>query len=114
MLVEGAGSKVGSRHAYKRSDPPMTNTKKANKNTPLLGSIAKACTEVRIPERTKKVPIKLSEKAQIDNKIIQPLKRSHFSLSARMCSKAAPVNQGKKEAFSTGSQNHQPPHPNSR
>jgi len=36
-----------------------------------------------------------------------------FSVTAREWMKAVPVSQGMKEAFSTGSQNHQPPHPSS-
>ena len=36
-----------------------------------------------------------------------------FSTIIRECSKAVPSSQGMNEAFSTGSQNHQPPHPNS-
>ena len=44
---------------------------------------------------------------------VQFLKLPRLSVTANECSKAVPTNQGMKEAFSTGSQNHQPPQPNS-
>ena len=37
-----------------------------NKNTPLSGSKAKAWTDVKIPDLTKKVPSKLVAKAKIE------------------------------------------------
>ena len=37
-----------------------------------------------------------------------------FSVINTACNKAVPASQGINEAFSTGSQNHQPPQPNSR
>ena len=82
-------------------------------NIPRLGSVAKAWTEVSTPERTKNVPSKESEKAVIANKTVQLLKPPRFSVTAKECNSAVPTNQGIKEAFSTGSQNHQPPQPNS-
>ena len=36
-----------------------------------------------------------------------------FSTTIRECIKAVPSSHGMKEAFSTGSQNHHPPQPNS-
>ena len=38
-------------------------------NKPLSGSKAKACTEVNIPDLTKKVPSKLVAKAKIERRI---------------------------------------------
>ena len=82
-------------------------------NRPRAGSVAKAWTEVRTPERTRKVPSRLSEKAKIASSTVQLLKRPRFSVAARECISAVPANQGMKDAFSTGSQNHQPPQPSS-
>ena len=38
---------------------------KSNIKSPLLGSLAKACTETRTPDLTKKVPKRLKEKVKI-------------------------------------------------
>jgi len=80
---------------------------------PRAGSEAKAWTEVKTPERTKKVPKRLSENAKMANKTVQALKAPRFSVAASEWSRAVATSQGIKEAFSTGSQNHQPPQPSS-
>ena len=99
--------------ANRSSEPPMTNTKKPRINIPREGSEAKACTETRMPERTKKVPNKLSENADMASSTVHALNVPRFSVTASECISAVPASQGMKEAFSTGSQNHQPPQPNS-
>ena len=43
-------------------------------NRPRRGSVAKACTEVSTPERTRKVPSSESEKARMASSTVQPLK----------------------------------------
>ena len=40
-------------------------------NKPLPGSEAKVCTEFKIPDLTKNVPIKLSENVKIESSIVQ-------------------------------------------
>ncbi len=80
-------------------------------NTPRVGSVAKACTEVSTPERTRKVPISDSEKARIASRMVQILSALRFSITSAECSSAVPASHGMNEAFSTGSQNHQPPQP---
>ena len=80
---------------------------------PRSGSVAKACTEVRMPERTRNVPSSERLKVMIARSTVQILKQPRFSVTARLCSNAVPVSQGMKDEFSTGSQNHQPPQPNS-
>ena len=80
---------------------------------PRCGSTAKACTEVRMPERTRKVPISDSEKARMASRMVQTLRASRFSITTAEWSSAVAASQGMKEAFSTGSQNHQPPQPSS-
>ena len=78
---------------------------------PRRGSVAKACTEVSTPERTRKVPSSDSEKAPIASSTVQFLKLPRFSVTASEWISAVPTSQGMNEAFSTGSQNHQPPQP---
>ena len=75
--------------------------------------MAKACTEVSTPERTRKAPIIESEKAPMPSSTVQLRKAPRFSVTATECSSAVPMSQGMKEAFSTGSQDHQPPQPSS-
>jgi hypothetical protein len=41
------------------------------------------------------------------------LKPPRLSVTASECISAVPTSQGMNEAFSTGSQNHQPPQPSS-
>ena len=104
---------LGMRQAYKVSEKPTTTAKNIRMNTPRLGSVAKACTEVSTPERTKNVPSSDSENALIDSNTVQALKLPRLSLAISEWISAVPTNQGMSEAFSTGSQNHQPPHPSS-
>ena len=82
-------------------------------NRPRRGSVANACTEDSTPERTRKVPINDSENASIASNTVQTLKLPRFSVTASEWISAVPASQGMKEAFSTGSQNHQPPQPSS-
>jgi len=103
----------GARQAYSKSDPPMTIARKTRINNPRFGSVAKAWTEVKTPERTRNVPSKLKENAIIANKTVQTLNPPRLSVTASEWINAVPANQGMKEAFSTGSQNHQPPQPSS-
>ena len=80
---------------------------------PRVGSAANECTEVMTPERTKNVPSKLSAKAKIASMIVHALNTPRFSVTANECSSAVPASHGINDAFSTGSQNHQPPQPSS-
>ena len=81
--------------------------------TPRAGSLAKECTDVSTPERTMKVPSNDSEKAIMASRMVQTLSAPRFSITTAECSSAVVASQGISEAFSTGSQNHQPPQPNS-
>ena len=80
---------------------------------PRSGSTAKAWTLVRTPERTRKAPSMEKVKASRARKVVQPASAPRRSVTTAECSRAAPANQGRKLAFSTGSQNHQPPQPSS-
>ena len=71
---------------------------------PRDGSLAKECTEVSTPDRTRNVPSSESEKVRIARKMVQILSASLFSMTAAECSSAVPASQGISEAFSTGSQ----------
>ena len=103
----------GARQANKARDTPTTEAKNSKIKTPRLGSVAKACTEVNTPERTKNVPSKLSENAAIANSTVQALNWPRLSVTISEWINAVATSQGMSEAFSTGSQNHQPPQPNS-
>ena len=78
---------------------------------PRAGSEAKACTEVRTPERTRKVPSSDSEKVRMARSNVHTFKASRFSITRVECTSAVPASQGMREAFSTGSQNQKPPQP---
>ena len=80
---------------------------------PRFGSTANACTEVSTPERTRKVPSRLRAKATIASSTVQLRNAPRFSVTASEWMSAVPTIQGMNDAFSTGSQNHQPPQPSS-
>ncbi|EWS64384.1 hypothetical protein Y695_02367 [Hydrogenophaga sp. T4] len=82
-------------------------------NRPRVGSVAKACTDDSTPERTRKVPSSDNEKQTMASSTVQDLKLPRFSVTASEWISAVPTSQGMKDAFSTGSQNHQPPQPSS-
>ena len=103
----------GARQANKASDTPTTTDKNSKMKMPRPGSVAKACTEVNTPERTRKVPSKLSENPPMANSTVQALNCPRLSVTMSEWIKAVATSQGMSEAFSTGSQNHQPPQPNS-
>ena len=104
---------AGARTAYRISEPPITSTKNPRIKYPRSGSVAKACTDVRMPDRTIKVPNRLREKVKIASKMVHDFKVSRRSTTMAECSKAVPASHGMNEAFSTGSQNQNPPQPNS-
>ena len=81
--------------------------------TPRLGSTANACTEVSTPDRTKNAPSIEKVKAPRARNTLQPAKAPRFSVTIAECNSAVAINHGMNEAFSTGSQNHQPPQPSS-
>ena len=80
---------------------------------PRLGSAANECTDTSTPERTRKVPSMLSEKARIASSSVQLLNRPRLSVTASECTSAVPISHGMNDAFSTGSQNQKPPQPSS-
>ena len=47
----------------------------------------------------------------MQRKIVQIFSALRFSITSAEWSSAVPASHGMKEAFSTGSQNHQPPQP---
>ncbi len=106
-------SSVRARAANSVSDPPMKTPRIIRMNTPRSGSLAKAWTDVSTPDRTMNVPISENPKARIASRIVQAFSASRFSTTMAECSSAAAISQGMKLAFSTGSQNQNPPQPSS-
>src|SRR5258708_6441362 len=102
---------LGARQAKSASAPPIISARKLRMKIPRAGSEAKECTETSTPERTRKVPSRLKENTPTDSSSVQLLNRPRLSVTASECTRAVPTSQGMKEAFSTGSQNHQPPQP---
>ena len=103
----------GARIAYSVSEPTMKNSSRPRMNRPRDGSDAKACTETSTPERTRNVPSRLRLKAKMASSSVQFLNRPRFSVTASEWISAVDASHGMNEAFSTGSQNHQPPQPSS-
>ena len=54
-----------------------------------------------------------NRKASTASSAVHAAKFSRFSVTMTECSSAAPISHGISDAFSTGSQNHQPPQPSS-
>src|SRR5271169_2191343 len=73
---------LGARQANSNNEEPITNTRKDKMKIPRRGSVAKACTEVSTPERTRNVPIRLSENAPMASSTVQLLKAPRFSVTA--------------------------------
>jgi hypothetical protein len=71
----------GDRHANKASPPPTNTTRIANMKMPRIGSLAKACTEVTTPERTRNVPTSDSENARMASRMVQTLRALRFSIT---------------------------------
>src|ERR1700722_8710816 len=102
---------AGARIAYSVSDPPIATINSSRMNMPRCGSVANACTEVSTPDRTRKVPTRDSEKVMIASRMVHDFSVSRFSTTIDEWISAVPTSHGMNEAFSTGSQNHQPPQP---
>ena len=96
---------TGARNANSSSEPPITSASSARMNTPRVGSLAKLCTELRMPERTRNVPHSDSENVPMASRMVQIFSASRFSTTMAECSSAVPDSHGSSEAFSTGSQN---------
>tara|TARA_B100000700_G_C14329910_1_gene527722 strand:- start:90 stop:329 length:240 start_codon:yes stop_codon:yes gene_type:complete len=56
---------------YKKREIKTKNVKNIKTNTPLSGSFAKVCTEFKIPDLTKNVPLILKIKVQKARIIVQ-------------------------------------------
>src|SRR5262245_23888374 len=57
-----AGPALPARAAYSRSEPPTTIPRKHRRKTPRFGSVAKACTDVNTPDRTRNAPNRLKRR----------------------------------------------------
>src|SRR5581483_3197970 len=85
----------------------------ARMKMPRAGSEANACTDTSTPERTRNVPSSESANARIASSTVQDFSKPRFSVTASEWISAVPTSHGMNDAFSTGSQNHQPPQPSS-
>ena len=63
---------------------------------PRVGSAANECTETSTPERTRKVPSRLSENARIASSSVQLLNRPRLSVTASEWMSAVPTSHGMK------------------
>ena len=64
-----------------------------------------------MPERTRNVPTIDIEKTSTESMTVQARKPSRAASTLTEWSRAVAASHGISEAFSTGSQNHQPPQP---
>ena len=96
-----------------KKDKNIKQNKKIKMNNPLSGSLAKVCTEFKIPDLTKNVPHILNVKVDIDKITTQEVKANLFSKTKIQWRSVVRANHGIKDTFSTGSQNQKPPQPNS-
>ncbi len=110
--VAGYGSRA--RQPYRASDARLNAAKRINSGTARTLSSAKAWTESRMPERTISVPSNERISVSIASSNDQWRKLPRWRLTYRLCSNALAASHGNNEAFSTGSQNHQPPQPSSQ
>ena len=104
---------LGAFKANNMRAPPTASMSIIRIKIPRSGSEAKACTEVKTPDRTRKVPSRHKKNVRIANNSVQILSVFRFSTTITECNRAVPNSQGMKLAFSTGSQNHHPPQPHS-
>ncbi len=95
----------GARSANSSSEPPITSPSNARIKMPRAGSLAKECTEFKMPERTRNVPDSDSENVPMASSTVQIFRLSRFSTTIAECTSAVPVSHGINDAFSTGSQN---------
>src|SRR3569832_567552 len=68
---------LAARQANNSSEPPVTTARKIRMKMPRLGSVAKAWTEVRTPERTRKVPNNDKKNTKKTNNTNQNKKHPH-------------------------------------
>jgi len=88
---------------------PIIRRKNRHKKIPRVSSVAKLWTEASNPDCIEKVPETQHGRVTIFRNEIQEWRRGRITEWIR----AVANTQGIKEAFSTGSRNHQPPRPNS-
>jgi hypothetical protein len=74
-------------------------------------SLPKACTDCTMPERVMKVPKMVRKKVRMTRMKVQRRSSPRRCSTFIECSIAVAVNQGRRPAFSTGSQAQNPPQP---
>ena len=113
ILCEEGLSIFSDFKANNKNEELRIMNKNIKMNKPLPGSEANVWTEFKTPDLTRKVPAKLSENVRIARTIVQDCIVFLLCKTTTQCIKAVAESQGISEAFSTGSQNQYPPHPNS-
>ncbi len=113
MCVGNVFKILGARTKYNNIALPKVRAKNCNIIVPRVGSVVKACTDVIEPDLTKKIPNKLKAKFIMHKSIAIDKNCPRFLEIAKVWINAVVVSQGINDAFSTGSQNHQPPQPKS-
>src|ERR1700687_5168014 len=108
-LKAAPGASLGARQANNTSGAVIATNRIRRMNRPRRGSLAKEWTEFSTPERTRKVPIRLKEKAVIERSRVQLLNAPVRSVAIMEWHRGVATSHGIKEAFSTGSQNQNPP-----
>src|ERR671926_1878491 len=76
-----------------------------------MGDCANACTELTTPDRVRNVPKMHRKKVAEMRTMFQTFIIPFFSCIMTECRNAVDVSHGRSEAFSTGSQPQNPPHP---
>jgi hypothetical protein len=66
-----------------------------------------------MPDLTINAPKRLNAKIKIPKNIVQVCRTFDFEEANKECINAVAASHGMRATFSTGSQNHYPPHPNS-
>ncbi len=72
----------------------MTIARKHRRKTPRFGSVAKACTDVSTPDRTRNAPSRLNENAAIASRTVQLLKASAFVRNRQRVNQGGPDEPG--------------------
>ncbi len=99
----GSETRVSMRSASSTTTAISATPRKPRKSGP-IGLWVNECTELTTPERVRKVPRMVSRKVTRTRITVQALSVPRRCCTTAECSAAIAVSQGRKEAFSTGSQ----------
>jgi hypothetical protein len=80
-----AGLERGGAQAEQRQRPADEDHQNSQDEHTAAGSVAKACTDVSTPERTRKVPRSENEKVRMASSTVQIFSASRFSITSAEC-----------------------------